>query len=111
LDSKIRKAQLHDVIALTDICNQGIEERNSTFETKPKSIADRTERVKAQIDHFPILVFEQNGEVIGFASISTYRTRDFYKGIGEYSIYMRNGYRGKGIDCVIVEKIIESNIN
>ena len=42
------------------------------------------------------MVIEDNGEIIAFASTSTYRPRDAYAGIAEFSVYAARTARGKG---------------
>lgn len=103
----IRRAEINDVVAVTAIYNQGIAERSSTFETKPKTVEDRSEWIQAQSERHPILVYELNSEVVGWASISTYRPRDCYIGVGEFSIYLHNQSRGKGIGKALLNALIK----
>jgi len=42
------------------------------------------------------VVVEEDGQVIGFASTSTYRPRECYAGIAECSVYVGSGCRGQG---------------
>ncbi len=88
-----RRATTSDAAAIARIYNEGIEERIATFETRHRTAHD----VEAWFDGVhPIVVIEENGEVIAFASTSTYRPRDCYAGIAEFSVYTARSARGKG---------------
>jgi L-amino acid N-acyltransferase YncA len=86
-----RAAQLSDAEAMARIYNEGILDRVATFETQLR----RAEDVTRWFDGVhPIVVVEDEGEVIAFASTSTYRPRECYSGIAEVSCYVaRNGRR------------------
>jgi L-amino acid N-acyltransferase YncA len=87
-----RRATTSDAAAIARIYNQGIDQRIATFETRHRTAAD----VEKWFDGHPIVVIEENGEVIAFASTSTYRPRDCYGGIAEFSVYAADSARGKG---------------
>jgi phosphinothricin acetyltransferase len=88
-----RRATTSDAAAIARIYNEGIEERIATFETRHRTAED----VEKWFDGVhPIVVIEENGEVFAFASTSTYRPRDAYAGIAEFSVYAARSARGKG---------------
>jgi phosphinothricin acetyltransferase len=89
-----RSATPTDATAMAAIYNQGIEDRVATFETRLRTAAD----VAAWFDGIhPMVIAEQDGDVIAFASSSTYRPRDCYRGIAEFSVYVERCRRGHGI--------------
>ena len=90
---RARLATQADAAAIARIYNQGIEDRVGTFETDL-----RTETMVASwFDNtHPIVVVEQEGEIIAYASTSSYRERACYAGIAEFSVYVRRDWRGKG---------------
>ena len=82
------------------IYNQGIEDRVATFETLPRSAED----VRAWFDGtHPIVVVEHEGRIVAFASTSTYRPRECYAGIAEFSVYVDREARGRGAGRVAME--------
>ena len=88
-----RLAAIGDSAAIARIYNQGLAERTATFETRARSAED----VAKWFDGVhPVIVAEEDGEVAGFASTSTYRARDCYAGIAECSVYVASGSRGQG---------------
>ncbi|HYM69754.1 MAG TPA: arsinothricin resistance N-acetyltransferase ArsN1 family A [bacterium] len=99
-----RGATPDDVADIARIYNQGIEDRVATFETRPRSPQD----VAAWFDGtHPIVVVEDGGEVIAFASTSTYRPRECYAGIAEFSVYVARSARGRRAGRVAMHALID----
>ncbi|WP_369916453.1 arsinothricin resistance N-acetyltransferase ArsN1 family A [Xanthomonas sp. NCPPB 3005] len=102
----IRIATRDDAEAIAAIYNQGIAERRSTFETQPRGAEDIREKLGAQ-GLMPYLVAtDADGTVLGWANISCYRPRACYAGIGEFSIYLERGSRGRGIGLELLGALI-----
>jgi L-amino acid N-acyltransferase YncA len=90
---RVRLATKSDATAITAIYNQGIEDRVGTFETELRTEA----MVVSWFDDIhPIVVVEQEDDIIAYASTSSYRPRPCYAGIAEFSVYVRRDSRGKG---------------
>lgn len=99
-----RLATPADVTAIALIYNQGIEDRVATFETRPRTESD------IQIwfgSTYPVVVVEDDGEVVAFASTSLYRPRECYRGIAEFSVYVARGARGRGAGRLAMTALIE----
>ncbi|MSO53072.1 MAG: GNAT family N-acetyltransferase [Acidobacterium sp.] len=98
-----RMASLDDIPAMTQIYNEGIEDRVGTFETRPRSHDD----VRAWFDGVhPLVVVERDGRLVAFGSTSSYRSRDCYAGIAEFSVYVLRAMRGQGAGRVAMEALI-----
>jgi len=107
-DLKIRDATRADAEALAIIYNQGIEDRVATFETDMRDTAERTEWLESHDPEHPVIVAEDAaGRVIGWAAISPISDRCCYRGVGEYSVYIRRDSRGAGLGTRLVQAIIE----
>ncbi len=90
---RTRRANPADAAAIARIYNEGIEERIATFETRPRSAAD----VEKWFDGVhPVVVVEDDGEILAFASTSIYRPRECYAGIADFSVYAARAARGRG---------------
>jgi len=97
-----RVARPDDAAAIARIYNAGIDDRVATFETRHRTPAD----VAAWFDGIhPIVVVEDEGEILAFASTSTYRPRDCYSGIAEFSVYADRAARGRGAGHVAMEAL------
>ena len=100
-----RNATPNDAPAIARIYNQGIEERVGTFETRLRSVEDIT----AWFDGVhPIVVVEDGAAIVAFAATSTYRPRDCYSGIAEFSVYVERSRRGEGAGRLAMEGLIEA---
>ena len=98
-----RPATPADAAAIAEIYNQGIEDRVATFETRLRTAED----VAAWFDGVhPIVVAEEEGQVIAFAATSSYRPRDCYKGIAEVSVYVARKSRGRGAGRLVLQALI-----
>ncbi len=100
-----RPAILADAADIARIYNQGIEDRVGTFEIRPRSPEDVTSWFDGV---HPIVVAERAGQVVAFASTSSYRPRDCYAGIAEFSVYVARDARGSGSGTVAMTALIEA---
>ncbi|PYR92976.1 MAG: GNAT family N-acetyltransferase [Acidobacteria bacterium] len=91
--SRCRPATPADAVAIAAIYNEGIEDRIATFETRHRSTHDILSWFGG---HHPIVVVEDGGQVVAFAAATTYRTRECYAGIAEFSIYVARTHRSRG---------------
>lgn len=94
---KIRKAKPEDLEGITDIYNDAILKTTATFDTEPKTIDDQKQWLEEHGLRYPILVAEKGGLIIGWAALTAWSDRCAYSDTAEISLYIKEGYRGKGI--------------
>ena len=101
---RARPARPADAGAVARIYTEGIEDRLATFETQPRTEDD----VRPWFDEgFPLVVVEDEGEVVAWASAPPYsRERDAYGGVAEFSIYVARAARGRGVGRVAMEALL-----
>lgn len=104
----IRPAQMDDAAAIAVIYNQGIEARIATFETVLRTPADIEQNLRNSEGRYPYLVAVDGEDVVGWASVSTYRPRECYGGIGEFSIYVHEDHRKSGVGRVLLPALIDA---
>jgi phosphinothricin acetyltransferase len=107
MEITIRPAVTDDAAVIAGIYNQGIADGGATFETEPRT-ADDIEAKLAATDPFSTLVAEADGEVIGWAGLSSYRPRACYAGIAEFSIYLDRTARGRGIGRQLLTALVDA---
>ncbi len=93
----IRQAALKDLGAITDIYNQAILRTTATFDTQTKTVDDQKTWFEKHGEKYPIIVAEEGGEMVGWASMSAWSDRCAYAATAEASLYIREGCRGKGM--------------
>ena len=91
----VRPATGDDVAAITEIYNEGIRGRTATFETRERT----PNEVRGWLGdpRHPVLVAESEGRVVGWVAASTYRARECYAGIAEFSVYVAGDARGRRV--------------
>ena len=99
-----RLARTSDAAEIARIYNQGIEERNATFEIRHRT----TDDVLRWFDGtHPIVVVEDPG-VVAFAATFTYRPRACYDGIAEVSLYVDQRHRKRGAGRLALSELIHA---
>ena len=101
----VRQAVPEDAVEIAAIYNQGIAERGATFETDLRTPADIVRRFEND-ERYPTLVAVEEGRVVGWAGLSTYRPRACYAGIAEFSIYLNREARGRGVGRELLNGLI-----
>ncbi|GHO84105.1 arsinothricin resistance N-acetyltransferase ArsN1 family A [Dictyobacter formicarum] len=99
----VRLATPADASAIATIYNQGIEDRVGTFETRPRTPEDITRWFDGR---HPVVVVLNDEEIIAFASTSSYRDRECYQGIAEFSIYVERDWRGQGAGRLALQALL-----
>lgn len=111
MDIVIRTMKKEDWEAVVEIFQEGINIKTATFhrEIPAYEVWDSTHikscRFVAEAkDHL-----EEQGLVVGWVSLTPFSSRLVYAGVAEVSIYVRNGYRGKGVGEQLLQTIIEES--
>jgi phosphinothricin acetyltransferase len=101
-----RTATLDDAAAIAEIYNQGIEDRVATYETRRRTTADQQAWLQSTAGRYPAVVAQIDDEIIGWAGAGPYRDRECYRGIGEFSMYVRRDWRRRGVGDVLLAGLI-----
>ena len=99
-DVGVRALRDEDWAAVRRIYGEGIATGLATFETAVPSRASLD--AKWLPDHR--WVAEVDGEVAGWAAATPTSAREVYSGVAETSIYVADGYRGRGIGKALIRQ-------
>ena len=103
---RTRAATPADVSAIAAIYNEGIADRIATFETETRSATDI---VGWFTGNYLVVVAESAGAgPVAFAASFPYSSRPCYRGIGEFTVYVRREYRGRGAGRAVLAALIEA---
>jgi phosphinothricin acetyltransferase len=103
----VRLAEQRNAAAIACIYNQGIEDRVATFETEPRTPAQIEAQLRERGERYPTVVVERGGQVVAWASVSSYRARPCYAGVGEFSVYVERAARGTGAGRAALQGLVE----
>ncbi len=103
---EIRTARSDDAAAICAIYNQGIEERVATLETELRTPEERRQWMTARGARHPVVVAEQGGSVVGWASLNAFNPRRAYDHVADLSVYVERGWRGKGVGRALIEHLV-----
>jgi L-amino acid N-acyltransferase YncA len=101
-----RPAVRADAPAITEIYNQGIEDRIATFETEPRAVADIEDWFETAVAL--VSVVDPASVIVGYAVAHPYSDRCCYGGVGEFSVYVRRSERGRGAGQVAMAALVEA---
>ena len=106
----IRPARLADAAEIAVVYNQGIRRRNATFETEERSADERRAWLAGKDRRHPTLVATfgagDDAPVVGWVSASDYRSRECYRGIAEFSVYVHDDYQGRKVGRKLMNAFI-----
>ena len=97
----IRYAKLSDAKAIADIYNEYILHSVATFETEAVSEDEMYRRIADISSRFPYLVFEEGGQVIGYAYAHLWQERAAYCHTWETPVYVSSSSARQGIGRLI----------
>lgn len=94
---QIRMAVPTDAGALLQIYAPYVEKTAITFEYSVPTIDDFSNRISTILEKYPYLVALDEGEVVGYAYASAFKSRAAYDWSVEVSIYLKHGHLHKGL--------------
>ena len=104
----IRSVNPTDASVICDIYNYYVENTTISFDETLIQVSEMEERIRKAGAKYPCLLWEEgSGEVNGYASLGPWKERSAYKFSSELSIYVRNGFQGRGIGGKLMERLLE----
>ena len=104
----IRPITKDDIPSCLDIYNYEVVNGVATLDLEPRTLPEWQEWYEAhQTQEHCIFAGLIDDVVVGYASLSPYRTKDAFKSTVELSIYIHQDYRGKGVASKLMAHILE----
>jgi L-amino acid N-acyltransferase YncA len=95
--SRIRNVNPTDAPAIQRIYAPYVTDRATSFEMVPPDAAEMERRIRDTIDQYPWLVFESDGEVLGYAYAGTHNPRHAYQWSVNVSVYLDARVHRRGV--------------
>ncbi len=103
----VRLARAEDAEAIRRIYNREVSESTATFDLVPRSPEEQAEWMRQHAGAYAALVaVSGEAEVVGFASLSPYRSRPAYSTTVEDSVYVDADHRGAGVGRLLLAEIV-----
>jgi len=104
----IRAATVEDLGAITAIYNEAGVGTTASYDLEPVTVenrrawlAERTSRSQ------PVLVAEESGRILGYASYGTFRDKAGYDRTVEHSVYVDEGARALGVGRMLMLALLD----
>lgn len=104
---RIRPATEADAAAICEIYNEGIDDRLATLETERRTPDERRQWLKARGPRHPVIVAEDGRRVVAWGSLNPFNSREAYRHVADFSIYVERAHRGKGVGRRLLARLIE----
>ena len=106
---QIRPATESDVPGILEIYNDAILHTTAIYNYVPHTPEMRLAWFRERRQQgFPVLVADIAGVIAGYCSLGHFRAFAAYKYTAESSVYVHNGYRGRGIARALMQLLIEA---
>ena len=102
----VRVATPDDAESCLGIYEPAVVNTAASFELEPPSLEEMRQRITTILQRYPWLVFEREGEVLGYAYAGVFRPRRAYRFCVEDSIYLAPEARGQGVGRLLLAELI-----
>jgi L-amino acid N-acyltransferase YncA len=103
----LRPARATDLPQITDIYAHAVVNGTASYEYDAPDLDEMTKRFTAIVaNNFPWLVAQDDGNVLGYAYASPFRTRPAYRFMVEDSIYIAPDAQGQGLGTLLLAELI-----
>jgi len=106
MEATIRTAIRGDLPAISAIYNHYVLTSTCTYQLEPETEADRETWFAERSELHPAIVAEFAGEVVGWASLSPWKSRAGYRHSVEASVYIRHDSHRRGLGRRLMIELI-----
>lgn len=102
----IRAVNINDAERICEIYNYYVANSAISFEENEVSVSEMKGRIQEYTKLLPWLVFEEHGNMLGYAYATQWKTRSAYRYTAETTVYLANESAGRGIGTQLYEALI-----
>ncbi|CUU46238.1 MULTISPECIES: GNAT family N-acetyltransferase [Clostridium] len=105
----IREATEKDLADILEIYNDAILNTTAIYDYTAHNLEERKQWFdEKKKDGCPLLVFEKDDKVVGFATYGSFRTYPAFKYTIEHSVYVHKDCRNLGIGKILLKELIDA---
>ncbi|WP_052143625.1 GNAT family N-acetyltransferase [Wocania ichthyoenteri] len=102
----IRPFHIKDTQVLLDIYNYYVLNTTVTFDIEPLSIQAFKDKLIHINDEYPIIVYEENDKILGYAYGSRFRPKPAYNYVVESTVYVKHDSHGKQVGTKLYAELL-----
>jgi L-amino acid N-acyltransferase YncA len=107
MQTSVRRATKADAAAINRIYNHYVRTSTCTWHLTEETEEGRRKWLESRGPSHPVFVAESGGEVLGWASLSVYNSRQGWDGTVEDSVFVDHRHHGKGLGRLLLTRLIE----
>src|SRR5688572_5305625 len=105
---EVRDASADDLPAILAIYNDIIATTTAAYRDDPATLDDRRTWWEDRLRHgYPVLVADEGGVVLGFASFGDFRPWPGYRFTVEHTVHVRSDCRGRGVGHALMTALLD----
>jgi L-amino acid N-acyltransferase YncA len=102
----IRPAERRDAEGIRTIYNHYVNESTTLFDMVPRTLDEQVQWIDEHCGVHPAVVADLDGEIVGFGSLTAFRSRPAYSTTVEDSVYLLDGHQGQGIGRLVLDELV-----
>jgi phosphinothricin acetyltransferase len=102
----VRLARAADNAQIAAIWNREALATAATTDTEPRTPRAQRAWLRAHDAVYPVVVAAEGTEVLAFGALAPYRPKPSYRRTVEDSVYVKDGYRGKGVGSLVLDRLV-----
>jgi phosphinothricin acetyltransferase len=102
----IRLVERRDAAGIRAIYNYYVTESTALFDMVPRTLDEQVRWIDDHSGGHPAVVAEASGEIVGFASLSRFRSRPAYATTVEDSVYLLADHHRRGIGRLLLTELV-----
>ena len=106
MEIRIRQAQPEDGASIAAIYEPYIRDTVITFEEKPVTADEMSQRIAQTLPRYPFLVAEDVGQVIGYAYGGPHQARASYRWSVNVAVYIAGTHHRRGIGSTLYGQLL-----
>jgi phosphinothricin acetyltransferase len=102
----IRAAQRSDAEGIRTVYNHYVTQSTALFDMVPRTLDEQVQWLDEHSGGHPAVVAVVDGAVVGFGSLTAFRSRPAYATTVEDSVYVLEGHQGLGLGRRILDELL-----